>query len=360
MVVFLCRRDLIRGVASSWPPLTGQHHRGFEGAAGEHARRIGEGGGGGRGMEASKGGIGSGGGGAAVAAMWRRHARSHGGAGGGGGGGGGGDGGGGAIGFGLAWWDGGWRVGAALASSAASMVAAAARIALLVCVLESSAWSPFKQLIPKDHKVACSILGVTCGAGSVACLAHRASRLASCDRIMNRWPFTTMKDSAATLMSVACCLNRSAAAGSSSAAGGAFSSLPIGSGTARSEAAPEASTSLMGNDAQGDIMSSLVDDVSGSDSELEGDEDELPAAERKQSAPRLWNSGAVHPEGVDKILDPKNIHAAMQYACPCGNACLCERNIGSQFELYEFRKALHEKAARLGQGDPNLNPTSSM
>ena len=63
---------------------------------------------------------------------------------------------------------------------------------------------------------------------------------------------------------------------------------------------------------------------------------------------RLWDAATVHPIGVSNWGSTPNCRAALEYACPCGRACLSQ--VGGDIQLYEFRRKLRVRADLLGQG----------
>ncbi|KAL3909223.1 MAG: hypothetical protein SGPRY_009505 [Prymnesium sp.] len=63
---------------------------------------------------------------------------------------------------------------------------------------------------------------------------------------------------------------------------------------------------------------------------------------------RLWSRNIIHPAGISKWGDAKNLMAAMEYACLCETACLSKVN--SIMEMYEHRKQLRSEVQNARSG----------
>ena len=105
-----------------------------------------------------------------------------------------------------------------------------------------------------------------------------------------------------------------AAAGAPSGrAGSAGGSSGRGEGSGRSG----------GSNKRGQWNSSLEEDLLDSDSDSDDYED-------KPTKPgvRLWDSRALHPNGVQNWRDTPNCEAALKYVCPCGYVHACRMLVG--------------------------------
>lgn len=103
------------------------------------------------------------------------------------------------------------------------------------------------------------------------------------------------------------------------------------------------------------VLASCADDVQDSWAECSPahedastDDEDDQAVLQLGGGRRLWNSSAVHPTGVKKWEDTRNCHAALEFECPCGRACLSR--IGGPIELYKFRQQLRMKVQAKGSG----------
>ena len=72
-----------------------------------------------------------------------------------------------------------------------------------------------------------------------------------------------------------------------------------------------------------------------SDPEDWADDDEADNTQPTCRPGELWAAAAVYPAGICSMLDEENLHAAREYSCTCGKACLSRVSF---IDLYEVRK----------------------